>query len=246
MDITYFKIILYIFFGILPSLTWLFYYLLKDLHPEPKKTILRIFLWGALSTIPVFFIQMGFIILLSKADISPILTSIIYWFLIISLSEELLKYLVVKFKMLESPDLDEPLDLMLYMVVSALGFAALENILYLFSPTDGMTLQQVLSATMSVSLIRFLGATFLHTLCSAIIGYFIALSIYYHNKRVLLMSTGFILAVLLHGFFNFSIIKIENYQSLIVPGIALVVAGFLTFLGFEQLKRLKSITKIDQ
>ena len=43
-----FIIIIYVILGLLPSLTWLSYYLTKDLHPEPKKMILKIFLWGAL------------------------------------------------------------------------------------------------------------------------------------------------------------------------------------------------------
>lgn len=241
---TYFKIALYIVFGILPSFTWLMYYLSKDLHPEPKKTILKIFLWGALSTIPVFFVQMGFITLLVKADLSPLITSLIYWFLIISVSEELFKYLVVKFKMGDSPDLDEPLDIMLYMVVSALGFAALENVLYLFNPTDSMSFEQLIHTTLMISLVRFLGATFLHTLCSAIIGYFLALSFYFYKKRYLLFIIGFILAVLLHGFFDLLIMRIKTYQDMTPLAIILLIMGFLTFLGFEHLKRMKSISKI--
>ncbi len=48
---------IYITFGILPSAAWLFYYLRKDLHPESKKMILKIFLWGSISTIPVYLVQ---------------------------------------------------------------------------------------------------------------------------------------------------------------------------------------------
>ena len=169
MDYT---IIIYIIFGILPSLVWLFYYLRKDLHPEPKKKILQIFFWGVVATVPVFFVQMGLQYLLQQFNLTSLAYNLIYWFLIIALSEEFFIYLVIKFKVINSPDLDEPLDLMLYMVVAALGFAALENMLYLFSPLGHMTFTQVIDRTLVISFIRFIGATFLHTLSSAVIGYF--------------------------------------------------------------------------
>ena len=38
-----FRIILYVIFGVLPSLAWLSYYLRKDVHPEPKRMVLAIF-----------------------------------------------------------------------------------------------------------------------------------------------------------------------------------------------------------
>ena len=69
-------IIIYIIFGVLPSLTWLSYYLRKDVHPEPKKMVLKIFLWGALITIPVFFVQIGLAKLLTLGiDIQQYVTS---------------------------------------------------------------------------------------------------------------------------------------------------------------------------
>jgi RsiW-degrading membrane proteinase PrsW (M82 family) len=239
-----YKIDLYIIFGILPSLTWLFYYLRKDLHPEPKKTILRIFLWGSLITVPVFFIQVGLMFLLAKINLDPVLISFVYWFLIIALSEESFKYFVVKFKILNSPDLDEPLDIMLYMVVSALGFAALENILYLFNPTTGLSFDELIKRTLLLSFIRFIGATFLHTLCSALIGYFVAISIYENKKRPFYVILGISFAVALHGLYDLSIMNIRGYFNFIIPAIILLILAFLVFSGFEKLKKMKSISKI--
>src|SRR3989344_4292320 len=130
----FYPIILYLFFGVMPSLAWLFYYLQKDLHPEPKRMIIKVFTYGALGTVPLFFIQIGLMRMVTAAGMPAVLTSLATWFLVVALTEELLKYLVVRFSVLNSADLDEPLDIMLYMVVAALGFAAAENVLYLFSP----------------------------------------------------------------------------------------------------------------
>ncbi len=241
----FYRLSLYIIFGILPSLTWLAYYLQKDQHPESKKMILKIFLWGAFITLPVFFIQIGLSSLLDKIDFSPIAASLIYWFLVISFTEEIFKYLVVKIKVITHYEFDEPLDAMLYMVIVALGFAAVENILYLIAPADNLSFNDVLNKTMIVSFIRFIGATFLHTLCSAVAGYFLALSICDIKKRVVYIVAGLFLAVALHGAYDFSIMTLEGSAKIIIPiGILIALAVFV-FAGFEKLKKLKGVCKIN-
>ncbi|MFH1968081.1 MAG: PrsW family glutamic-type intramembrane protease [bacterium] len=240
-----YRIILYIIFGILPSLTWLSYYLRKDLHPEPKRMIVKIFLWGAFITIPVFFVQIGLSYLLNKAGISPIITSLIYWFLIIAFSEEFFKYLVVKIKVLSSPNMDEPMDIVIYMVVAALGFAAVENILYLFAPANELSFNMLVNRTLIITFIRFIGATFLHTLASAVIGYALAISYYDEKNRLLKIIFGVTAAVLLHGLYNFSIMTLDGYLKLVIPAIIIISLAFIVFSGFTKLKKMKGICKIN-
>lgn len=240
-----FSIFIYIIFGILPSLVWLSYYLRKDLHPEPKKEILKIFLWGAAITLPVFFVQIGSVFLLKSFNISPIIFSFIYWFLIIALSEEFFKYLVIKIKILQSKYLDEPVDIMIYMVVAALGFAALENVLYLFIPMGQLPFDEMIRRTIFVTFIRFIGATFLHTLCSAIIGYAIAISLHNQKNRTLKATSGIVIAVTLHGIYNFSIMQLTGVLQIIIPAITIITLAFLVFSGFEKLKKMKGLTIID-
>jgi len=241
MDYT---IIIYIGFGILPSLIWLSYYLRKDLHPEPKKMILKIFLWGALITVPVFFVQLGLASLLDKININALIKSSLYWFLIIAFSEEFFKYLVIRIQVINSPDLDEPLDIMLYMVVAALGFAAVENILYLFSPAGPMSFNQMISRTLLVDLVRFIGAIFLHTLCSAVIGYSLAISFCEVKMKKIYLVAGIFMATLLHGIYDFSIMTLDGYAKFAVPIVVILILAFFVFSGFEKLKKMKSICKI--
>lgn len=239
-----YSIIIYIIFGLLPSLVWLSYYLRKDVHPEPKKTIIRIFLWGALMTLPVFFVQIGLMRLLELTDISYELKDILYWFLIIAFSEEFFKYLVIRLKVINNPDLDEPLDIMLYMVIAALGFAAVENVLYLFTPMGQMSLDQVLGMAVTTGFIRFIGATFLHTLCSGVVGYSLAISFCRAKKRWMPLAIGILTATLLHGFYNFSIMTLEGSIRFIVPAIIIFALALLVFSGFEKLKKMKGLCKI--
>lgn len=243
MDYT---ILIYVFFGVLPSLTWLLYYLRKDLHPEPKRMIIKIFLWGALMTLPVFFVQIGLTSLLNMASLGNLVKSIIYWFLIIAFSEELFKYLVVRVKVINSPHLDEPVDLMIYMVVAALGFAAVENILYLFAPIGQMSFEQIIDRTLIIALIRFVGATFLHTLCSAVIGYAMAISCCDQKNRFLELLTGITIAVALHGLYNFSIMTLQGYIKFVIPMLIILSLAFFVFSRFEKLKKLKSVTIVNK
>jgi RsiW-degrading membrane proteinase PrsW (M82 family) len=233
---------LYISFGILPSLAWLFYYLKKDLHPESKKMILKIFLWGSLATIPVYLVQKILTTLLNSISLSPIFISLIYGFLIIAFTEELFKYLIVKFKVLKSPECDEPVDIMIYMIVSALGFAAVENIFYIISSAINLPLNDAVFASVIISLSRFLGATFLHTLCSALVGYFLILSIIKTKNSLKYIILGILIASLLHGLFNLSIMKMElNWLIIIIPIMILVSLSIFIISKFEKIKKMKSI-----
>lgn len=237
-----YKIIIYIFFGVLPSLIWLSYYLRKDVHPEPNKVVIRIFLWGALITIPVFFVQIGLMYLLSKISVGPLVYNLIYWFLIIAMSEELFKYFVIREKIINNSVMDEPVDVMLYMVIAALGFAALENILYLFGPIGGLSFNDLIARTLLLSFVRFVGATFLHTLCSGVIGYSLAISFHDSVRRRTEIFLGIVIAILLHGFYDFSIIMLEGQLRVIAPIAVLIILAILVFYGFERLKKMKSVT----
>lgn len=244
-----YRLALYAIFGILPSLIWLFYYLKKDLHPEPKKMILKVFFWGAVATMPALLLQIiSFEALHQFPNLfiapSPLVGQIIKWFLVIALIEELVKYAVVRIIVFASGELDEPLDIMLYMVVSALGFAALENMLYLFSPIDGLSFSVVITTTVAISFLRFIGATFLHTLCSALVGYFMALSSLRAKHRFRLTTLGLFLAMALHGLYNFSIIQLSYPLNVAIP--VLVIFGLAIFMvyDFNEIKKVKSIVKI--
>lgn len=232
---------LYIAFGVLPSLIWLLFYLRKDSYPESNRMVLKIFFYGMLSALPAIFLEFG-LFEISKFLKSAVLISVFNTFIGVALVEEYLKYLVVKEKALTHKECDEPLDVMLYMVIAGLGFAAVENILILF----GLGQVLLLEKTLIVILVRFLGATFLHTLSSAFLGFFLALSLASSSKRrIFLFLFGLIGATLLHGFYNFFIIELEN------QGVAALLAPFLILLslfvfmtwGFRKLKTLKNINK---
>ena len=231
--------LIYIFFGIVPSVIWLLYYLRKDSHPESNRMILKIFFYGMLIAVLAAVIEIGFYKGLRTLDLPIIFITILNVFIGIALTEEGLKYLVVRQKVLKNPEFDEPIDLMLYMIIAALGFVALENILLLWG------YQQIhLSGTIGITIARFISATLLHALCSGALGYFVALSIFERKRRTILLFEGFGIAILLHGFYNFSIMMIEGPMKIIIPVVILLGLAWFVSSAFKKLARIKSVCKI--
>jgi len=224
---------IYIFFGLFPSLIWLNFYLRRDVRPEPKLMIVKVSFFGFLAILPAFFLETAIIREFGKLNLSPFLLSTLDIFFGVALVEEFLKFLVVKDKVLIDPEFDEPVDAMIYMISAALGFAAGENLLVLF-PLKFSVLPQIFS----ISLLRFLGATFLHTLASGILGFFIGLSLRPRGKKWQLIFIGLALAILLHGFYNFSIMELEGNLKILIPSTLLIISAFFLSFSFKKIKNL--------
>ncbi len=155
--------------------------------------------------------------------------------------EEHLKYAVVKRRILKDPVFDEPLDAMLYLIISALGFAAIENLLNILLAPGIVTLKFALSQAIA----RFLSATFLHTLASGMLGYFLALSLLHIKKRRILFLGGFILAVSFHSLYNYLAWLIDTSNIFVlVLALSLVAMGIIITWQFYDLKKKLSICKL--
>lgn len=211
--------------GFLPALLWLWFWLREDrAHPEPKQLILLAFIAGMLTVALVIPIQKGAGALVVGTTITFILWSFI---------EEIVKFLVAAVTILWRRDVDEPIDMVVYMVVIALGFAAAENVLFLISPCRRWTLANILTGNM-----RFVGATLLHVLSSAVVGVALALTFYKPRRtRRIAAVAGVILAATLHSAFNFLILNTPSNH--IFRTFALVWLGILVLLAvIEIVKRI--------
>lgn len=227
--------------AILPSITWLLFYLRKDANPESNRMILKIFSFGMLVAIPAVFIQLGFFETSVLLPLSATLVVFLNTFVGVALTEEVLKYLVVKQKVMTSSELDEPPDIMLYMIIAALGFAALENILKFLSPA---VLFLGLTETVVMSLFILFSSTFLHALVSGLFGFFLALSFFESKRRVLYFATGLFLATLLHGLYNFYIMTEDGYLRFAVPVVIIIGLAIFVSWGLRKLKKMKTVCKI--
>lgn len=219
----------YIFLGgVLPCLIWLYFLLQEDArHPEPKKMIALAFIAGMI-VVPLAIPLEQYARSLFGDNLS-ILTS---WALI----EEMLKYVAAATLILWRPVVDEAPDYVIYMLTVALGFAAAENMFFLFSPiSDGQ-----IAAGIFTGNIRFLGSTLLHVFASAAIGFALAFSHASHPAtRVVAGAFGLILAVTLHTLFNALIIA-EGTSTTFAAVFLVWTAAVVFFAAFEVLKYFQS------
>ncbi|MDP3729503.1 MAG: PrsW family glutamic-type intramembrane protease [bacterium] len=210
--------------GLLPSFAWLIFYLEEDPHPEPREAIFHIFLAGALST----FLVLGLQILFNDwADGIGIFKFSFLSFVALAAIEEFFKFGAARVALIKHrTDFDEPVDAMIYPIIAALGFAAVENVAAAFK--SGPILFETTT-------LRFIGATLVHTLSSGVFGYYWAQSIIHHKRSLLLV--GFMAATLLHTVFNFLIMR---YEPQLIPTVFLVFAALFILYDFEKLKHIKT------
>lgn len=245
--------LIYIVLGLAPGIIWLLFYLKKDKKPEPKSMVIKIFIWGMMIAPLVVVVEMLIVwLLVPSSNPAAILfgqyeTGLLQIIIIASfvpaLAEEYFKYAVVKTKILKHSVFDEPTDAMIYCIISGLGFASVENLLAVFN-FSGASLGNVIG----VITLRFLGATLLHALASATVGYYLALSIFHLRKAHLFQ--GLSLAIVLHTCYNYLIltasVKSGTYQQVVIILIAalLIVSATYVSNGFRNLKKYQSICKI--
>ncbi|HAS80649.1 MAG: hypothetical protein UR25_C0002G0019 [Candidatus Nomurabacteria bacterium GW2011_GWE1_32_28] len=212
--------------GIIPALFWLWFWLKEDNQkPEPKGLIASLFFIGMISVLFIIPVQKFL-----QSSIDSYQWQIISW----ASAEELIKYLSVVIILYKTNRIDEPIDWPIFLITVALGFAALENTMFLIKP---ISLNDATVGLLTGQL-RFLGSTLLHAVSSGIIGISLGLSFSKVKfiKKVYLFW-GLIFAITLHSSFNFFIIDSNGNNSFKILGFLWVVTIIIMLL-FEKLRRM--------
>lgn len=225
--------ILLVTMGFLPSLFWLFFYLRKDTHPEPRYLITRTFFMG-IAVAPVAAIAQYLLSRLITYLVPGVnIDSYPGFYLGAAFIEEFVKFLVIQLIIIHNTEFDEPIDAMEYMIIGALGFAAIENILALIN-----TAPSGARFAVEIWFQRFAGAVFLHALASAIVGYFLALSWFYRKHSEKLVPAGLIIATVVHFIFNGIVLNpAPDSATFLSSSIFLVITAVLISVFFLHLKK---------
>ena len=227
------------FLGILPIVLWLVFFLWQDiLKPEPLKWLMIFFGLGILITPLVWYGESLYLKLLRiDMNVSLSFLNVIFVYGGIAVIEELAKFFSAYFILKRNKYFDEAIDAMIYLIVLALGFGLVENILAASQEIVNGSLLLPVFQTMSL---RFIGANLLHALSSGVIGFFWALSLLKNKKPYLYW--GLILGIALHFFFNLVIIKFGGTAVFLVSlGLFFVTIGLLW--AFDLLKKIKKPIK---
>lgn len=248
-----FTISLALITGILPTLIWLSFWTHEDReNPEPKSMLALAFMGGMVAVFVSLFLEkylygiglknlltsetfpkiISFFETIAKqtnVKIDKVLLVVVFAPMIEEISKILMAYILV----LRSDADDEPLDPMIYMIATALGFAAIENMLFLVNPFEsGNFMLSIFTGNM-----RFIGATLLHTASSATIAIFMSFHFFDKKlKKLLYIFLGTISAVLIHGTFNLLMI---GSQSASIFALELIwIAVIIILLAFEKIKKI--------
>lgn len=220
-----------LFGGLLPAGLWLWFWLKEDsVHPEPKALIFFTFVAGFITVLLVLPFQQ----LVYKFFHDDIIVMFLLWAVI----EELFKYGAAYFAALRNKAVDEPIDMIIYMVTVALGFTALENAFFIQNPImNGNFTDSLLTSNL-----RFVGASLLHVISSSVIGLSMAFAFYRDKKtKRLAVIFGLSLATILHTMFNLSIIN-ESGSNTFVTFLVLWLSVVGLLLFFEKIKRLRQFS----
>ena len=207
-----------------PAVILMMYVYFRDKYEkEPVKLILKGILLGVVIIFPVGLIEnylIGF-----GTGLAKIPKAAFDGFIVAGATEEAFKYFVVFILIWRNRNFNEKFDGIVYAVSVALGFAAIENLFYVFSENS-----------MQVGLLRAFTAVPGHTIFGIVMGFYLGLarfSIKYRSKYLLL---AFIVPWLMHGFYDF----------LIMSGHPVLILAFIPFLIFMYrigLKRMKELNE---
>lgn len=170
-----------------------YFYRLDRKKPEPKGLVMRIFFLGVGATIPIGVLELGLEKAMNEWIDSILLFNFIKAFFIAALIEETIKFVIVKRFAYNQVDFDEKMDGIVYAVVAGLGFACLENIIY------------VIDGGLNIAIARAFTAVPIHAIAAGFMGSYLGKAKFATSPEdeQRLIFIGLVYAVLIHGLYDF-------------------------------------------
>lgn len=184
------------------SLVYLLLVYFSDANPEPRGVVLTTFILGVLSVIPVIVVAVpALIFLVPVLTVGEGLTANLtrstgMAFLSAAIPEEFFKWLVVVLYCARHKEFDEPMDGLVYGSIASLGFATLENVVY-------VSLGEVKAhAGLWLAIIRGFTAVPMHACLGAIMGYFVGQARFATSGKALLYLLSLVVPIFFHGVYD--------------------------------------------
>lgn len=201
--------------GIAPIVALMSFIYLKDRITEPLSLIVRTFISGALLVFPIMFIQYAF-----EME-NMVGGNFVQSFFQIAFFEEFFKWFIFMFVIYHHPEFDDHYDGIVYAVSISLGFASVENILYLL--TNGI----------EYAFSRAFFPVSSHALFGIIMGYYFGLSKEEGHSRKLNILLAFLFPFILHGIYNYILISLKaHWHFYLIP--------FMVILWIVALHRMRA------
>ena len=177
-----------LFAAIAPVLFLLAFIYFKDKKaPEPTDLLFKAFRFGILSAIVVMIVLSPFA---SSDEPANFIQSLRVSFFEAGIPEEFFKWLFLYLLVWRAPQFDEYIDGIVYAVFVSMGFACLENVLY------------VLPNGIPCAVSRALLSVPAHFLFAVIMGYYFSMARFHPEDRTRYMACSIFLPMLAHGLFD--------------------------------------------
>ena len=188
----------------------LWYIYKKDVHKEPSWQLAKSIIFGALAIIPVAIVELciedWFPTDMMSVNSFPQL--FINTFIAVALVEELFKWFVVMKINYNNKQFDETYDAIVYCVFVSLGFAAIENLIYIF--TD--LINEGVVASLYTASLRFVTSIPGHAFFSIFMGYCISFAKMAQTKKnksqeKIFLFASVMIPSIIHCLYDFFIIS---------------------------------------
>ena len=209
--------------AVAPGIAICIYIYRKDkFNKEPVGLLIRSFFLGMLSILPALLIQVGFTLFFGNWLKGDLFNVGLFSFVIVALSEEGSKFLLLRLAIFNRKEFDEPFDGIVYAVMVGMGFATLENISYVFEHGIGTGITRMFLSVPA------------HGTFAVLMGYYTGLAKFDPERRKRYFFLAILLPVFFHGSFDFCLFS----------GIAwLQVGGALASLYIAVRLSLRAIRK---
>ena len=178
--------------AIAPGVAISAYIIFKDeYNREPRKHLIISFLLGALSIIPAMLLELPITFTEQNSFFQSTLGNALKAYLMVALPEEACKYFMLKKYAYRQPEYDEPFDGIVYAVMVGMGFATVENIMYVYE------------YGVATGVVRMFLAVPAHATFAIIMGYFMGKAKFSQKKETYLLLAGLFWAVVFHGSYDF-------------------------------------------
>lgn len=211
-------------FAVVPALLLLWFFHSRDAYPEPPRVVWATFFLGVLSIPAVLLVALPAKHLLHGIT-NPYQYGLADAFVCAAIPEEFFKFVVLTGYAARHSEFNEPMDGVVYGVAASLGFATLENILYVGSGGLGVGLMRAFSAVPG------------HAFTGVVMGYYVGRARFARPElRGALYGLALLGPMLLHGMYDFPLLVIAHYKrdlvSFAVPDLAalLVLVTLLTLI----------------
>lgn len=209
--------------AIAPSIFLVCYYYKQDMKkPEPKHLVIKIFFWGILFTLPAIFLEILFDEIFGLVMRETLIYDFIKAFVVAAFIEESIKLFVVNRFAYNHVHFDEVMDGIVYTIVASLGFACMENLIY------------VVEGGLTIALVRAITAVPMHAVASGMMGYYIGKSKFSDNEeeKKSLIYKGLWYAVLIHGSYDFFLFASPKIGFILALGVFPLI--IITFFNLKE------------